>query len=84
MVCVRSFRTKDGSNAETLFRRSADERSQESDGGQKPPECCEAVADGRFKRDQIGAAPFGHGVGRSEPDGLAPRAEAGGAPVLDP
>ena len=84
MVCVRSFRTKDPTNAESLFRRSADERSQESDGWRELPECCEAVAGGRVQRDQMGAAPIGHGIGRSEPDGLAPHAEAGGAAVSDP
>ena len=75
---------RDPTNAETLFRRSADERSQESDGGRELPECCEAVAGGCVKRDQMDSALFGHGIGQSESDGRAPYAEAGGAPVLDP
>ena len=37
-----------------------------------------------FERDQMGSTIFRHGIGRPEPDGHAPRAEACGMPGLDP
>ena len=39
---------------------------------------------GRVKRNQIGGALFEHGIGRSELDGRAPRAEVGEVPGLEP
>ena len=58
-------------------------RGQESAGGRKLPECCDAVASGCewlrvvasgcVKRDQMGPAPFEHGIGQSEPDARAAR-----------
>ena len=81
---VSRRRMKDGTDAQTLFKRFADARGREGAGGRQPPECCEGVAGGRVERDQMGSAIFRHGLGRSEPDGLAPRAEACGASGLDP
>ena len=51
---------------------------------EKPPERCEGAAGGRVERDRMGSTIFRHGIGRSEPDGHAPRAEACRMPGLDP
>ena len=84
MVCVRSCRTKDRTDTETLFRRFAGACGQESACGRKLLECCEAVAGGRVKVIKWVRCFFGHGIGQSEQDGRAPRAEAGGPLGLDP
>ena len=67
------FHDEGRNDAETLFRRSADARGEESAGGRKPPECCETVESGRIERDQLGATLFGSGIGQSESDGRTAR-----------
>ena len=73
-------------DAETLSEQVANHCGRESDGGRKPPQCCEAARRCRFSRDQMGSEIFGDGIGRSEPDGRVyckPKLEGHRAWVLE-